>query len=91
MALSAIIADSDDGVDVGAGIVELTRGGEKCTTFADCAALAEAGTDLDYDGVSGPLEFRDEGEPTEASILILEYDAEGAVQTVDSFQRSVEV
>ncbi len=91
MALAATIAGSDDGVAMGAEIVEVTRGGEKCTTYADCLALAEAGTDLDYDGVSGPLEFRDEGEPTQASILTLEFNAEGAIETVGSVQGSVEV
>jgi len=93
MALAAIVAGSDDGVAVGAEIVELTRGGEKCTTFADCLALLEAdpAADIDYDGVSGPLEFRDEGEPTQASILIKEYDADGVLVTVDSIQGSVDV
>ena len=57
----------------------MTRGGEKCTTFADCKALAEAGTDLDYDGFSGPLEFIDAGEPSQASILILEFDETGTI------------
>ena len=91
MALAAIVAGTDDGVEVGAQINDVTRGGEKCTTFEACAALAEAGTDLDYDGVSGPLEFRDEGEPTQASILILEFDATGAIVVDGSVQGSVEV
>ncbi len=93
MSLAAIVAGSDDGVAMGAAINDVTRGGEKCTTFADCAALLadDASTDIDYDGVSGPLEFRDEGEPTQASILTLEFDAEGALQTVGSVQGSVEV
>ena len=93
MSLAAIAAGSDDGVAMGAAINDVTRGGEKCTTFADCAALLEAdpATDIDYDGFSGPLEFRDEGEPTQASILTLEFDAEGALQTVGSVQGSVEV
>ena len=91
LALAATVAGSDDGVAVGAAINDVTRGGEKCTTFADCLVLAEAGTDLDYDGVSGPLEFRDEGEPTQASILILEFDATGTIFVDGSVQGSVEV
>ncbi len=77
MALAATVAGSDDGVAIGAEINEITRGGEKCTSYAECLPLAEAGTDLDYDGVSGELEFIDAGEPSVASILILEFDAEG--------------
>jgi branched-chain amino acid transport system substrate-binding protein len=51
------------------------HGGEKCTTFADCKELAEAGTDFDYDGLSGPIEFDENGDPTEASVGVYEYDA----------------
>jgi branched-chain amino acid transport system substrate-binding protein len=93
MALAATVAGSDDGVAMGAEIVEITRGGEKCTTFADCLALLEAdpAADIDYDGVSGPLEFRDEGEPTQASILILEFDETGAIIVDGSVQGSVDV
>jgi len=91
LALAATVAGTDDGVAVGAEINDVTRGGEKCTTYADCLVLAEAGTDFDYDGVSGPLEFRDEGEPTQASILILEFDETGAIFVDGSVEGSVEV
>jgi len=89
-ALAAIIAGSDDGVAVGAEINDVTRGGEKCTTFADCVALIEGGTtDIDYDGVSGPLEFIDAGEPSTASILILEFDETGTIQVAGSVQGQI--
>ncbi len=47
-------------------------------TFADCAKLLEAdpAADIDYDGVSGPLEFGDNGSPTAATIGIFEYAAD---------------
>jgi len=35
--------------------------------------LAAAGTDFDYDGVSGPIELSDVGDPTEATIGIYSY------------------
>ena len=88
-ALAAIAAGSDDGVAVGAEINDVTRGGEKCTTFADCKALLEGGADIDYDGVSGPLEFIDAGEPSVASILILEFDETGTIQVAGSVQGSI--
>ena len=56
-----------------AQIPDATRGGEKCTSFAQCKELAEAGTDFDYDGVSGPIELSDVGDPTEATIGIYSY------------------
>ncbi|MDB0005699.1 ABC transporter substrate-binding protein [Ilumatobacteraceae bacterium] len=83
IALAALVAGSDDGVAVGAKINDVTRGGTKCTSFAECADLIAAGTDIDFDGVSGPLEFIDAGEPSEASILIKEFDATGTLQVVD--------
>jgi hypothetical protein len=49
------------------------KDGEKCTTFAECKELLEAGEDIDYDGVSGPIEFDDNGDPTKATIGIYEY------------------
>ncbi len=74
-ALAAISAKSDAGTDIGKALPDVTRGGEKCTTFADCSKLAEAGTDFDYDGVSGPIEFSDKGDPTQASIGVYTYGA----------------
>ncbi|WP_040492908.1 ABC transporter substrate-binding protein, partial [Ilumatobacter nonamiensis] len=91
MALAATVAGSDDGVALAAEINDVTRGGEKCTSFEECLPLAEAGEDFDYDGVSGPLEFRDEGEPTQASILILEFDENGEIVVDGSVQGSVDV
>ena len=76
LALAAEAAKSDAGTAVAAKLVEVSKGGEKCTTFADCQKLAAAGTDFDYDGVSGPVEFSDKGDPTEASIGIYQYGAD---------------
>jgi branched-chain amino acid transport system substrate-binding protein len=89
IALAAIAAGSDDGTAAGAQINDITRGGEKCTTFADCKTLLEGGADIDYDGVSGPLEFIDAGEPSVASILILEFDETGTIVVSGSVQGSI--
>lgn len=88
VALAAQIAGSDNPAEVAAQINGVTRDGEKCETFADCKALVDAGTDIDYDGPSGPQEFGPEGEPTEASFKILTYDADNAVSagTPDEFR-----
>ncbi len=72
-ALAAAVAGTDDPVAVAAEINGVTREGEKCTDIAGCLELIEAGTDIDYDGVGGPYEFSDAGEPTEASFAILQY------------------
>lgn len=84
-ALAAIAAGSDAGEAIASKLVDVTTGGEKCTTFEDCAALLEAdpAADIDYDGVSGPIEFSELGSPTAASIGIYEYDAKNKISPVD--------
>ncbi|MDH3707423.1 MAG: ABC transporter substrate-binding protein [Acidimicrobiia bacterium] len=76
MALAAAQAGSDDPAQIAANIIGVTRGGEKCSTFEECAALIEAGTDIDYDGPSGPQEFGPAGEPTAANFAIDSYNGD---------------
>ena len=84
VALGAIAAGSDDPTAIAAEINGLTQDGEVCENFADCAKLLEEGADIDYDGLSGPLSFIDAGEPSEASVLTLEFNDEGAIEVVGS-------
>lgn len=72
-ALAASVAGSDDPAAIAAQIDGVTRDGETCAAFTDCLALIEGGTDIDYDGQSGPLEFDDQGEPTVAGFAVLSY------------------
>ena len=67
-ALAAEAADSDAGREIAQHIADVTRNGEKCTTFAECKEMLDAGDDIDYDGVSGPIELSDAGDPTSATI-----------------------
>jgi len=83
-ALAAAIADSDAGPDIQAEVVGVTSVGEKCSTFEECIALVEAGTDIDYDGAAGALEFTDAGEPGAGTYDIWVFDAEGGTETLDS-------
>jgi len=91
VALAAIAAQDDSGTAIGAAIPDVTRGGDKCTTFADCVALLEAdpAADIDYDGVSGPIEMSDVGDPTEATIGIFQYGPENTYSRVDSLSGTI--
>ncbi len=82
-ALAAIAAKSDAGTDIAKALPDVTRGGTKCTTFDACKKLLDADNtaDIDYDGVSGPIEFSDKGDPTQASIGIYTY---GPMNTYDA-------
>jgi branched-chain amino acid transport system substrate-binding protein len=82
-ALAAIAAKNDSGAAIASKLVEVSKGGTKCTNFADCKKLLDAGTDIDFDGVSGPIEFSDKGDPTEATIGIYQYGADNKVTFVE--------
>ncbi len=73
LSLAAEAAKNDSGAAIANALADVTRTGEKCMTFVDCKALLDAGKDIDYDGVSGPIEFSDAGDPTEATISISTY------------------
>jgi ABC-type branched-subunit amino acid transport system substrate-binding protein len=72
ISLAAAIAETD-GATMADEIVGVTKEGEKCTDYTGCLELVEAGTDIDYDGVSGPMEFNGNGEPLEASYGVLTF------------------
>lgn len=78
IALAAEVAGSDSPKAIAAEINGVTKDGEKCTDFASCKALIDAGTDIDYDGLGGPYEFGDAGEPLAASFRVDTYGAAGA-------------
>ncbi|MFI7704798.1 ABC transporter substrate-binding protein [Nonomuraea sp. NPDC049480] len=75
IALAAEAAKSDAGADIAAKLAETSKGGEKCKSFKECVDLLKAGKDIDYDGVSGPVEFNDAGDPAVATIGIYQYEA----------------
>jgi branched-chain amino acid transport system substrate-binding protein len=75
-ALAAAQAKDDSGTAIRDNMMSVSEGGEKCETFATCLALVNEGTDIDYDGVSGPITFDENGDPTEAYIGIYQYAAD---------------
>ena len=84
VALAAQAAGDDSGEAIASKMVEVSKGGEKCTAFADCLALLEDDKDIDFDGVSGPVEFNDAGDPSEASIGIYSYAADNKYTFVEA-------
>ena len=86
-ALAALVAESDSGEAIGAELSGVTKDGEKCTTFADCKELIEAGDDIDYDGISGPIELNEKGDPTSAIIGIYTYGPDNKLTTDVQYQQ----
>ena len=76
IALAAQAAGCADGTAIAAKLPDVAgNGGEKCENFADCLALLQAGTDIDVEGVTGPLDFNQYGDPATATISINEYSS----------------
>jgi len=75
IALAAQAGGATDGDTIAANLQAVSAGGEKCDSFATCKALLDEGKDIDYDGVSGPIEFDANGEVTQATMGVYEYVA----------------
>ena len=74
-ALAALQGKATDGATIRDNLMSVSEGGTKCTTFADCAKLIADGEDVDYDGLSGPISFDENGESEE--IPIWSYEVKG--------------
>ncbi|WP_144719898.1 ABC transporter substrate-binding protein [Agrococcus jejuensis] len=75
-ALAAAAGGSPDADTIRDNLQDVSEGGTKCTDVAECLQLIADGEDIDYDGVSGPIEFDENGDPTEAYIGIYQYGAD---------------
>ena len=78
-ALAAELARTNDATTFAPYVNGITAGGEKCTDFASCLTVIQAGGDVDFDGLSGPLAFTDPGEPASASFGILSFGEDNLV------------
>lgn len=87
LALWAVASGTDDTSQWDPQVLlDLTAGGEVCTTFADCVTLIEAGEDVDYDGAAGGLALRTVeggtlGQPTQSSYAVAQFQDGELVST----------
>ncbi|MBA2463733.1 MAG: ABC transporter substrate-binding protein [Nocardioidaceae bacterium] len=84
ISLAAIAAGDDDGVAIGENIIDVTKEGTACTSFEECAPLAEKGEDIDYQGVSGPTDMNDTGSPSSGTIGVNVYEKGNTYKQVDT-------
>ena len=76
IALAAYAANSTEGADIAEYLRQVSGGtgdGEVVTDFTAGATLLSEGSQIDYDGPSGPITLDENGDPTEATIGIYEY------------------
>ena len=79
-AIAAQSAKDASGVGIKKEITNISLGGAgktKVTSFKAALAALKAGKKVDYDGVSGPVEFDKNGDPTGAFIGIYRFNAKG--------------
>jgi len=78
IALAATQAGTD-GSALANEIVAVSKDGEQCSDWTTCVELIEAGTDIDFEGVSGPNTLNGNGEPLEASYGVLNFGANNRI------------
>ncbi|WP_426247580.1 ABC transporter substrate-binding protein [Nocardioides sp. LHG3406-4] len=84
VALAAEQAGSNDPQDIADNMQSVSAEGTKCSSFAECKDLLDDDEDIDYDGVSGPIELDDAGDPTKATYDEWEFQADGSIKTLTS-------
>ncbi len=85
-ALAALQGGATDGATIRDNLESVSKDGTTCTTFAECADLIAAGTDVDYDGLSGPISFGDNGDVTEATVSIYQYTTGNESEWIDGVE-----
>jgi len=73
IAMAAQSAGSTQATAFGPYVNAITVDGDKCSDFASCIKIINAGGNVDYDGITGPLSFSDPGEPAQASFGLLQF------------------
>jgi branched-chain amino acid transport system substrate-binding protein len=89
VALAAVAAGDDSGAAIASQMQAVSRDGTECTSFAECVELLEAGEDIDYNGVSGKVEFDENGDPTSASIGIYEYNDDNTFSPLEFVEGNI--
>jgi branched-chain amino acid transport system substrate-binding protein len=84
IALAALAGGATDGATIRDNLQAVSEKGTKCESFADCAKLLADGTDIDYEGQSGPVTFDKNGDPSQAYVSIYKYEAGNKTAYEDS-------
>ncbi len=77
LALAADFSQSDVGAEFMPQVIAASRGGSACRTFAECAAIIEAGLNIDYNGPTGVLSLDANGDPSVATFVTFGFDVDG--------------
>jgi branched-chain amino acid transport system substrate-binding protein len=66
--------------------------GDKFTylELADAITALQDGQDIDFDGVTGPIDFDDNGDPTTATYEVWTYGDDGQLEVMRQFEAAEE-
>lgn len=79
-ALAAEAAQSTDPDAIAAALTEISRedsGGELCTTYAECLDILNDGGAINYDGLTGPIEFDENNDVGDTNYLHFVFSDDG--------------
>ena len=83
-AIAAVAAKNDNAKAIAQEMVAVSGPpGTKCSAFKECVDLLNNGEEIDYEGVSSPINFGNTGSPTAATIGIFEYKDDNTFENKD--------
>lgn len=89
LGLAAVAGNDDSGATIARNLRDISMEGTTCIAFDECVKLLEQNKDIDYEGVSGPINFSGTGSPTAATIGIFEYNANNTFENVEYIQGDI--
>jgi ABC-type branched-subunit amino acid transport system substrate-binding protein len=87
--LGATAAGSADGPDIQEALRDVSGPpGDKFNflSLADAIRALQEGQDIDFDGVTGPIDWDENGDPTAATYEVWTYGEDGALETMRQFE-----
>lgn len=88
-ALAAEAADTNVATEFIDEMTDVTRDGTECTTFEQCKQLLDDNQEIDYEGVAGPLELDDVGDPQFGRYAIAEFQDGGQLEQIGEQDQDV--
>jgi branched-chain amino acid transport system substrate-binding protein len=77
IALAALASNSEAPARVASAVIQVSRGGQPCSTFTECASLLSQGRNIDLVGASGKLDLTDAGDTDSGTFDRFSFDPSG--------------
>jgi ABC-type branched-subunit amino acid transport system substrate-binding protein len=87
--LAAAAAGSGEGPEIAEQLQAVSSAPGEKYTYLELPAALEAiqrGEDIDFDGVTGPIDFDDNGDPTAATYEVWQYQDDGSLEVQRQFE-----